>query len=46
MTIYPNRYQARKHAKYGDMVVKVYGGYILMDTREYYTWKAERNEEK
>lgn len=42
MTIYPTRYQAQKNAKYGDMVVKVKGGYILMDTREYYTWKAER----
>lgn len=46
MTIYKNRYQARKHAKYGDMVVKVEGGYILMDTREYYIWKAEREEIK
>ena len=44
MTIYPNRYQAWKNAKYGDMVVKVEGGYILMDTREYYTWKAESEE--
>lgn len=44
MTIYRNRYQARKNAKYGDMVVKVKGGYILMDTRELYIWKAGRKE--
>ena len=44
MTIYKKRYQARKNAKYYDMVVKVKGGYILMDTREYYTWKAESEE--
>lgn len=42
MTIYPTRYQARKNAKYGDIVVKVECGYILMDTREYYIWKEER----
>lgn len=42
MTIYRNRYQARKHAKYCDIVVKVEGGYILMDTREYYVWKNQK----
>ena len=45
-SIFRTRYQARKNAKYGDMVVKVEGGYILMDTREYYTWKAEMEERK
>lgn len=44
--VFRTRYQARKHAKYGDMVVKVEGGYILMDTREFYIWKAEREERK
>ena len=44
MTIYRNRYQARNHAKYGDIVVKVKGGYILMDTREFCIWKAENDE--
>ena len=43
-SIFRTRYQARKRAKYGDIVVKVEGGYILMDTREYYTWKAEKEE--
>lgn len=35
---YPNRYQARKNARYGDKVIKVEGGYVLMDEREYYIW--------
>lgn len=42
MTIYPTRYQARKNAKYGDVVVKVEGGYTVMDTREYYIWKNQK----
>lgn len=39
MTIYKNRYQARKNAKYGDVVVKVEGGYIVMGALDYRAWK-------
>lgn len=42
MTIYKNRYQARKNANYGDVVVKVEGGYTVMDARDYRIWKAQK----
>ena len=42
MTIYPTRYQARKHKRADQSVVKVCGGYILMDYAEYSTWKKQQ----
>lgn len=42
MTIYKNRYQAKKNAKQGDVVVKVEGGYTVMDAYSYYVWKHQK----
>ena len=42
MTIYSTRYQAKKNAKYGDVVVKVDGGYVVMDARDYRIWKKQK----
>lgn len=39
---YPNRYQAKKDARYGDKIIKVEGGYVLMDEREYYVWRNQK----
>ena len=42
MTIYSTRYQAKKNAKYGDVVVKVEGGYAVMDALVYRVWKKQK----
>lgn len=43
MTTYKNRYQAKKHAGYGDVIVKVCGGYVVMDAGYYYrVWKNQK----
>ena len=42
MTIYKNRYQARKVAEHGDVVVKVEGGYIIMSAGDYEVWKRQK----
>ena len=42
MTIYKNRYQARKNANYGDVVVKVEGGYTVMDAYSYRVRKKQK----
>lgn len=42
MTIYKNRYQAKKNANYGDVIVKVDGGYTIMDALEYSIWRNQK----
>ena len=42
MTIYKMRYQARKVATYGEVVVKVEGGYIVMSADEYRAWRKQK----
>lgn len=39
MTIYKNRYQARKLALKCEVVVKVEGGYVIMSAEEYKVWR-------
>lgn len=42
MCIYETRYQARKN-KIGDQkIVKVAGGYVLMEPYEYQVWKQQK----
>ena len=40
--IYNSRYTAQKNAQYGDRVVKVCGGYIIMGSREYQIWRKQK----
>lgn len=42
MTIYETRYQANKNKKENEVTVKVEGGYINMDAREYQIWKKQK----
>lgn len=42
MMIYKSRYMARKEARAEEVVVKVEGGYMLMEAREYRIWKSQR----
>jgi NADH:ubiquinone oxidoreductase subunit E len=42
MTIYPTRYQAYKARRYGEVVVKVCGGYAVMDAAAYRVWKKQK----
>ena len=42
MTIYSTRYQGKKNAKYGGVVVKVNAGYGVMDARDYRIWKKQK----
>ena len=42
MTIYSTRYQARKDATGSDVIVKVCGGYVVMDAENYLTWRKNR----
>lgn len=42
MTIYTTRYQARKAARGGEVVVKVDGGYTVMTARDYQIWRAQK----
>jgi len=39
---YPTRYQAKKHATGADVVVKVDGGYAVMDAVYYQTWRRQK----
>lgn len=40
--IYKNRYQAKKVAGYGDVVVKVEGGYVIISAKDYEIWKKQK----
>ena len=40
--IYASRYQAKKEARYGDVVVKVDGGYTVMEADQYRVWKNQK----
>jgi predicted GNAT family N-acyltransferase len=45
--IYENRYQAKKDARYGQVIVKVDAGggkigYRLMDAAEYRVWRKQK----
>jgi len=42
MIIYETRYQARKARRYGEVVVKVEGGYALMSCEFYRIWKRQK----
>ena len=42
MTIYKNRYQARKVATGDEMVVKVDGGYTIMAPAAYRIWRIQK----
>lgn len=40
--IYCSRYYARKAAGYGDVVVKVCGGYMVMSVADYRIWRKQK----
>lgn len=42
MTIYKNRYQSKKYANGNEVVVKVEGGYVIMDAASYNVWKKQK----
>ena len=42
MTIYKSRYQANKDKKYGQVVVKVDGGYTIMEYSDWQVWKKQK----
>lgn len=43
MVTYPTRYSAYKEKKYGEVVVKVEGGYAVMDAGYYYgIWRKQK----
>lgn len=47
MKIYETRYQARKAARYGQVVVKVDAGdgktgYVVMDCADYRIWRRQK----
>lgn len=42
MMIYRTRYLARKAAKSDEVVVKVCGGFMLMEARAYRIWKSQK----
>lgn len=42
MTIYETRYQARKNKTGDQMIVKVSGGYTIMEPYEYQVWKRQK----
>ena len=47
MMIYSTRYQAKKHAQYGEVVVKVGAGcgevgYTIMSAEAYRIWKNQK----
>lgn len=39
---YKTRYQARKHTAGSQVTVKVDGGYINMDARQYNVWRKQK----
>lgn len=40
--LFKSRYYAKKYAKYGEIVVKVDGGYTVMTADFYRIWKNEK----
>lgn len=42
MEIYKNRYQATKAKTGNEVIVKVSGGYTLMDPADYRIWKNQK----
>lgn len=42
MTIFKNRYQATKYRRNYQVVVKVCGGYTLMDVADYRVWRKQK----
>ena len=48
MKVFKNRYQAEKERKSNpycrstDKIVKVSGGYVIMEQNIYYTWKKQK----
>lgn len=40
--LYPTRYQARKAATGSEVVVKVCGGWMVMDAGEYNIWRKQK----
>lgn len=40
--LYESRYYAKKYAKGNEVVVKVDGGYTIMDANYYKTWKNQK----
>ena len=40
--LYLTRYQARKVATGSEVIVKVYGGYMIMDAGEYNIWRKQK----
>lgn len=42
MTTYATRYQASKHAHRDEIIVKVYGGYVLMEPSVYQAWRKQK----
>lgn len=42
MKIYTTRYQASKDKRGGERIVKVCGGYVLMDEREYRIYRGQK----
>lgn len=39
---YPTRYQAEKARRYGDVVVRVDGGYAVMYCADYRVWRKQK----
>ena len=42
MMIYSTRYQANKDKSSDERIVKVCGGYVLMDALKYRAWRGQR----
>ena len=42
MKIYSTRYQANKDKRGSERIVRVCGGYVLMDERTYRDWRSQR----
>jgi hypothetical protein len=40
--IYATRYRANKHARYGDVIVRIGGGYMIMSASDYRIWRKQR----
>ena len=43
MIIYPTRHQARKARRYEECIIKVEGGYMLMN---YYVWRIWKKQKR
>lgn len=42
MVHYETRYQAKKDARANEVTVKVCGGYVNMDARDYKVWRMQK----